>query len=45
MLHSADKQYSSLYAAHFMFLAFPDGMENAQNVNFFEISKCNYFAD
>ena len=34
MLHSADKQSISLYAVHFMFLSFPDGVENAQNVNF-----------
>ena len=34
MLHSAHKQCSSLYAVHFMFLAFPDGVENGQNVNF-----------
>ena len=34
MLHGADKQCSSLYAVHFMFLAFPDGVENGQNVNF-----------
>ena len=34
MVHSADKQFSSLYAVHFMFLAFPDGVENVQNVNF-----------
>ena len=34
MLHSADKQSNSLYAVHFMFLSFPDGVENAQNVNF-----------
>ena len=31
MLHGANKQCSSLYAVHFMFLAFPDGVENAQN--------------
>ena len=29
-----DKQCSSLYAVDFMFLAFPDGVENSQNVNF-----------
>ena len=34
MLNGADKQCSSLYAVHFMFLAFPDGVENGQNVNF-----------
>ena len=34
MLHGADKQCSSLYAVHFMFLGFPDGVENGQNVNF-----------
>ena len=34
MLHSADKQSNSLYAVHFMFLSFPDRVENAQNVNF-----------
>ena len=34
MLHGAYKQCSSLYAVHLMFLAFPDGVENGQNVNF-----------
>ena len=34
MLHNADKQSNSLYAVHFMFLSFLDGVENAQNVNF-----------
>ena len=34
MLHSADKHSNSLYAVHFMFLSFPDRVENAQNVNF-----------
>ena len=34
MVHGADKQCSSLYVVHFMFLAFPDGVENGQNVNF-----------
>ena len=34
MLHGADKQCSSLYAVHFIFLAFPDGVEIGQNVNF-----------
>ena len=34
MLHSADKQSNLLYAFHFMFLSFPDRVENAQNVNF-----------
>ena len=34
MLHGADKQRGSLYAVKFMFLAFPDGVENGQIVNF-----------
>ena len=34
MVHGGDKQCSSLYAVDFMFLAFPDGVENSQNVNF-----------
>ena len=34
MLHGTDKQCSSLYAVHLRFLAFPDGVENAQNANF-----------
>ena len=34
MVHGADKQCSSLYAVDFMSLAFPDGVENGQNVNF-----------
>ena len=34
MLNGADKQCSSLYAVHFMFLGFSDGVENGQNVNF-----------
>ena len=34
MRHRADKQSGSVYAVHFMFLAFAGGVENAQNVNF-----------
>ena len=34
MVHGADKQCSSFYAVYFMFLAFPDGVENGKNVNF-----------
>ena len=34
LLHSAEKQSSLLYAVHFIFLAFLDGVENGQNVNF-----------
>ena len=34
MPHYSDKQSSSVYADHFMLLAFPGGVENDQNVNF-----------
>ena len=34
MLHSADEHSNSMYAVHFMFLSFPDRVENAQNVIF-----------
>ena len=44
MLHNADKQCSSLYAVHFMFVAFPHGVENGQNVIFFKILKCTIYS-